>query len=117
MESKYYTPELKEFCLGLEYNFQSVEGNWILNVITESDLHVISDRAKFNPTRIKYLDREDIEELGWKSNLILVDTGEQDELLDGFDKQINKDSLLTLYRSIDCGIVITKKEYTSEVSQ
>ncbi len=77
-EDKYYTPELEEFHLGFEYEVYASNGNedkWIPSTwgIFQSleyfrDLEYTLERAyrvKEEFTRVKYLDKEDIESLGW----------------------------------------------------
>jgi hypothetical protein len=70
MENKYYTPELEEFCEGFEYEVNNTPGlsdewtpvkisglNWF-----PSEFQIVSLKI-----RVKYLDKEDIERLGWNS--------------------------------------------------
>lgn len=74
MSDKYYTPELGEFHYGFEYEiFEDFdhypEKSWHLqlygiNGTSPEDLDYVSgDMSKF---RVKYLDREDIESLGFE---------------------------------------------------
>lgn len=69
-ENKYYTPKLEEFHVGFEYEFNhpDFDENWI-KYHTPQFNHELEDfclsktwRESF---RVKYLDREDIESLGW----------------------------------------------------
>lgn len=76
-ESKYYTPELEEFHVGFEYEiFDGV--NWrgvSLSAHTHADrtkadyecLDDVSHGLYLEHIRVKFLDREDIESLGWKA--------------------------------------------------
>ncbi len=67
---KYYTPEINEFFVGFEFEIFK-DDNWttfnfnvdeIISVFARiNDKTIISDKI-----RIKYLDKEDIESLGWK---------------------------------------------------
>ncbi len=66
--SKYYTPSIEEFRVGFEYEYTNDNGGtWSNYVMTPVDLRrhpyelTGSDRL-----RVKYLDREDIESLGFK---------------------------------------------------
>lgn len=69
-ESKYYKPEIQEFHPGFEFEEESVSGlmynkkifrfNWF-NLQKE-----IVEGLDSNKIRVKHLDREDIESLGWK---------------------------------------------------
>lgn len=64
-QSKYYTPQIEEFRVGFEYEYQSYN-DWIKRtlkdfeeIITSIDLH-----NKFViPFRVKYLDAKDIESI------------------------------------------------------
>jgi|SRR6188508_178015 len=71
--NKYYIPEIEEFHVGFEVQY-NVEGIWVkipymINYLegdgypTILDTHVSIEKKVI---RVKYLDREDIESLGWK---------------------------------------------------
>ena len=63
--SKYYTPEIEEFFVGFEYEWLNEENKWI----KESSPTEISQEGFDEQTyglRVKYLDKEDIESLGFK---------------------------------------------------
>ncbi len=64
MESKYYIPELSEFYVGFEY--EEYDASWQPAILDFRDLDVIDDEIREGVIRVKYLDREDIESLGWK---------------------------------------------------
>lgn len=69
VESKYYTPTIEEFHVGFEYercNKPFREG-FDKMIFTEQDMFNDSFMYHFNvnDTRVKHLDREDIESLGW----------------------------------------------------
>jgi hypothetical protein len=64
MENNYYTPELEEFHIGFEYEWLNENNDWI----KESSPTEITEDGFDEQTyglRVKYLDREDIESLGW----------------------------------------------------
>ncbi len=76
MNNKYYTPSLEEFHLGFRYEYKSTydptylkntNGEWAKRVFE----NYINGREgehewlDINIVRVKYLDRDDIEELGW----------------------------------------------------
>lgn len=78
MENKYYTPSLEEFHVGFEFEFKHPdypEQDWMkystpeLNVEHEDCPFTYKNLKDF---RVKYLDREDIESLGFKH---VVDKG------------------------------------------
>lgn len=73
MENKYYTPELEEFHFGFEFECLDQYG-WEKMIFGESKFHnpeLDQYDEYFNKlahaiTRVKYLDKLDIESLGWK---------------------------------------------------
>ena len=81
---KYYTPELEEFHVGFEFEYNKGGDNWVKHTSGNHDFRdgIIdvgvgeTDDALYNPFhmgiserefRVKHLDREDIESLGWVS--------------------------------------------------
>lgn len=85
-EDKYYTPNLEEFYTGFEFEYKPKEGPWVkvnynnwmspskgmeLDFCTENELLRNFNKLdlatkRLNIVRVKYLDHEDIESLGWK---------------------------------------------------
>jgi hypothetical protein len=72
--SKYYTPELEEFHVGFEYealvDYYKQEFEKFTIDDTDSLRSICStwDRGEVEYWRVKYLDREDIESLGFESS-------------------------------------------------
>jgi len=68
MKDKYYTPEIEEFHVGFEYEVKGLKG-WDKKIVSSSqdilEMEELMMRS-LNPYRVKYLDREDIESLGFK---------------------------------------------------
>ena len=75
-DNKYYTPSIEEFHVGFEYERMNGD-RWEKSEITETDfsamLSGIDEENEYDEiylgirsVRVKYLDKEDIEELGWK---------------------------------------------------
>jgi hypothetical protein len=71
-ETRYYTPSMEEFHVGFECERANALGGWDKYVVTLSSwssnqmwLAVRDDPTNF---RVKYLDKEDIESLGWKDS-------------------------------------------------
>lgn len=66
MENKYYTPEISEFHVGFECE-RFVDGDWqkIVMSVNFLSLEDIDEEISLNEIRVKYLDREDIENCGW----------------------------------------------------
>lgn len=73
MEEKYYTPTIEEFHVGFEVHLENIENAQIGSyIITKSDmLSATHDEVSgmfdiIESAKVKYLDREDIESLGWE---------------------------------------------------
>ena len=65
--SKYYTPEIEDFHVGFEFEFETGTEGW-KKFVFEKDRanNVLNNVNEFNSQfRVKYLDREDVESLGW----------------------------------------------------
>lgn len=68
MKNKYYTPTLNEFFDGFEYEcFDLV---WNKTTFDFRDLEVIDDEIREGKIRVKHLDIQDIESLGWEISKI-----------------------------------------------
>lgn len=76
MENKYYTPSIEEFNVGFRYEWRfdpkefwkSGEATWIKKEYNQCFIEnpdTPCQNINENDIRVKYLDREDIEELGW----------------------------------------------------
>lgn len=74
MENKYYTPTIEEFHIGFEYEtyeLYETPNRWKINIFGEE--HMELDHIVFllmehpDMIRVKYLDKEDIESLGWEN--------------------------------------------------
>jgi hypothetical protein len=67
MENKYYTPEIEEFHVGFEYEAKPKGSIHIdyMPFIWRGNNSLISEFTSAT-LRVKYLDREDIESLGWE---------------------------------------------------
>lgn len=68
VENKYYTPELSEFHVGFEYEFSGNKGEgWSEEIVEDLySFESIIDDIRYCDLRVKYLDKEDIESLGFK---------------------------------------------------
>lgn len=67
-ENKYYTPEISEFHVGFEcevYHHYSESEGFDKEVYDELT-PIWYNRVKYKLVMVKYLDREDIESLGWE---------------------------------------------------
>ncbi len=64
MDNKYYTPELEEFHMGFEYEWLHEDGDWIK--ATPTEINSKDFKEQLYGLRVKYLDREDIESLGYE---------------------------------------------------
>ena len=63
-DKRYYVPELKEFHVGFEFEDWDVkeDENWVKRIVSERGFI----KHPHCENRVKYLDREDIESLGFK---------------------------------------------------
>lgn len=72
--NKYYTPSIDEFYVGFECEFllpQWEEEGWKFNYIDATyDLYVLEQLITLERVRVKYLDKEDIESLGFICEVI-----------------------------------------------
>ena len=72
MKNKYYTPEIEEFHVGFEYETSYLQacGTWSREVLEEDYVgyfhSIYSGDAVPTEFRVKYLDKDDIEDLGFK---------------------------------------------------
>lgn len=70
MENKYYTPSIEELHIGFEYEqFSHLNGKWESKFLDYSPFMTILDEENCDCSehhiRVKYLDKEDIESLGF----------------------------------------------------
>lgn len=101
-ENKYYTPSIEEFHAGFEYEYKSfvskaiAKNKYLNNTFTQwmkktftagsndvmgSEIDDIDFLISKSNIRVKYLDKEDIEECGWKRDTNM-DSGEHPSLYD-----------------------------------
>jgi len=66
-QSKYYTPDIKELRVGFEYEYSGNKGkDWDIGIIESLyDFEDLIDDLRYDDIRVKYLDRLDIEEVGF----------------------------------------------------
>jgi hypothetical protein len=115
-DNKYYTPTLDEFHVGFEYeelvdNYPEDTKKWInVKVAKHEELEFIKDNLT-TKVRVKYLDKDDIEELGWEY------IGKLDAYIHKFeyntDTTTNKvDNIMALrYEDNDTRIIIATNKY------
>ena len=80
VKDKYYTPSIEEFHVGFQYedDASGLAGgreNWQPSTVMHpNNIIGVQDFLKSNSIRVKYLDKYDIEELGWEySGMLDVD--------------------------------------------
>jgi hypothetical protein len=71
--NKYYTPEISEFHVGFEFEKEWVDGSWSKETLEVDDLKDIEEEM-LPITRVKFLDKEDIESLGFIETNYLENT-------------------------------------------
>ncbi len=85
MNDKYYTPDLKEYHIGFEYEFSRI-GNyeeWTSAVIKDG-IQIDDIHNSVYLLRVKYLDKQDIESEGWKC---ITFTEKENEWYSGYWKK------------------------------
>ena len=95
---KYYTPEIEEFHIGFEYEYEDINESgsttsWYKTVVKENECYIIDQHLKYSDDlnlRVKYLDKEDIESLGFKFKTDLY-------VKDNLTLQVHKDSITIKY--------------------
>jgi len=64
-KDKYYQPDISEFHVGFEYEYKGdVDNEWALQIFNRGI--GFAENPTIEQTRVKYLDQEDIESLGFK---------------------------------------------------
>lgn len=64
-QNKYYTPKIEEFCYNFPYEQKAVTGGW-REMEFSFNLKKIKSYLEQGRIRVKHLDREDIESLGFE---------------------------------------------------
>ena len=64
--NKYYTPTIGEVHFGFEYEFHYMVEGWKKERFEKMDFNYLAENIKEELIRVKYLDKEDIESLGFK---------------------------------------------------
>lgn len=112
-KNKYYTPEIEEFHVGFEYEYNTMSEcgsstRYVKDIFKDTDN--VNDLFKDLPNdwydypRVKYLDREDIESLGWegqKANSVYFKKGKYRLVHWLSDNKIGRD--ISIYESYDGG--------------
>lgn len=67
ISKKFYVPDISEFHVGFEYEIKTSSGIWISTAANNlSAIRDIIETFEEKDIRVKYLDKEDIESLGWE---------------------------------------------------
>lgn len=65
MENKYYTPQIAELYIGYKCEVKESNGWYPWDTYNAGDVSDLTDWIRTGDVRTKYLDKEDIESLGW----------------------------------------------------
>lgn len=91
---KYYTPEIEDFYVGFEFEENQIDSNWKSygweKKVVTVDFNFKSTSEYIGLCRVKYLDKSDIESLGWKLKTDLY-------VKDNLTLQVHKDSITIKY--------------------
>lgn len=66
MDKKFYVPEIEEFRVNFEFEEKNDEGTWDKRTYPFGTVWFSVDEVLDGFIRVKYLDRQDIESLGWE---------------------------------------------------
>lgn len=69
MNNKYYTPSIEEFHIGFEFQKWQVHDLYYQTLIMQADINLTFIEERLQEIRVKYLDTEDIESLGFTKNI------------------------------------------------
>lgn len=81
---KYYTPTIEEFHIGFEYEWLNENSDWVKEE-TPTEISINGFDEQVYGLRVKYLDKEDIESLGFKYEKTHAGTTESFYIKDTFD--------------------------------
>ena len=123
MKNKYYTPSIEEFHVGFEYEAEEIVESgtsmyWEKYSFEKNDslelLFKVNDW--YSLPRVKYLDKKDIESLGFKEETI-PNCFKEDSLNQGYLKDINeKESLLLHYSGETKKLFLSKQVVYNEAT-
>jgi hypothetical protein len=121
---KYYAPELEEFHVGFEFETRYLERDWVKKELTFDDFGFYTstwyvDSVPETEFRVKCLDKEDIESLGWKQEFdmqayILNSNSSGHQLYDDHDDPEGKGKHITIY-GLDINVIF--KGYVKNKSE
>ena len=128
-KDKYYIPTIDEFCVGFEYEYKFRNEEWRNYVydatqVLKSNYHfddhgcaleAIEDDILNTYIRVKYLDKEDIESLGWSLDIKPMDNDTWLWLPDDLYYGINKEhcNFLLSYNIKDNHCIIRIDNYST----
>ena len=116
MENKYYEPDVEDFCVGMIYETEQDELRGIWEENTINTLRELEELCKYNSKyigkysniRVKYLDKEDIESLGFKQTI------EDQYYKDDFELLIDDDLFIQIIKDdgfVFQGTIKNKSEF------
>ena len=121
MDSQYYTPDVSEFFVGFEYEEKS-SGLWTKQVYNDKSpiltgqwfdghtymYNTIEQYIQQEIIRVKYLDREDIESLGFFYYRGVKETGSQGMLLSNKLTFTKKKNFYLVFDTVNREVIIEK---------
>lgn len=110
--TKYYTPSIEEFHVGFQYEWlEDYTGEWTKEVINiNTPLTYFRDDADVEH-RVKYLDKEDIESLGFKQTVHTVYKISKNSFkqVEGLEEYTKDGNLMIIIDTNDNNILTIKK--------
>ena len=100
MVDKYYTPTIEEFHIGFEF-YEDINGEKFKQVFGEmfTELRQIENGLSNGSLYVKYLDKEDIESLGWESGMHVNIWSDDDDIVEGWSIAVNNTDTYVLFYS------------------
>lgn len=93
-KEKYYTPKIEEFHVGFEYQYKN-KNKWLKTIFQDGRSVEYHEEQ-----RVKYLDKEDIRDLGW----LLM---KEDKEIDYYSFKKDKNELIINFLDSYFGITVT----------
>lgn len=119
-DNKYYTPELEEFHVGFGFEYlhplsvSETTNEWqvydwrsrMATVTLHPDgISIGGFSIKPECLRVKYLDKQDIEELGWEEGVHVNVWSDNDDIVNGYSYVLNNTETMIMFYSEESKVV------------
>jgi len=112
---EYYTPELSEFHVGFEYEI-TTGYEWVSESFTHKDFNTflyqhLDNAIKQDYVRVKYLDKEDVESLGFEEEHVPNCYTEDGDIQLGYALYLDEVTCVILHHTLETSIVGIVKQH------